>query len=246
MLGIGGGVVFVPSLYFLLPVIGIEQNVVPHFAISLSLCAGAVAASFSGVLHLRRENVDKKKAFLFASGSGIAAFISVIFVTSIDSEILKLVFAIVLLIVAVNMLIDIRLKREPVRKEKINDTNLTVAGFFAGILSAFTGLGGGIIYFPFLHYLSLLDTKKAIGTSSVITAITMISASISFLIHESEWIGHYNVGTIYLMFALPIGIGAVIGAKLGVNFVTWMRAALLKKIFAILLIIVVIKIIFDL
>ncbi|MEJ2196767.1 MAG: sulfite exporter TauE/SafE family protein, partial [Ignavibacteriaceae bacterium] len=121
-------------------------------------------------------------------------------------------------------------------------------GSSVGVLSTFTGLGGGIIFFPVLHYLYSLDTKKAVGTSSVITAITMIFGSISFYLISSNWTGGFNLNYIYLAVALPLGLGAVAGAKIGVNFVqkSSTSTSLVKKIFAILLIIVVVKIIFNL
>ena len=133
-----------------------------------------------------------------------------------------------------------------VRKEPIKEYALPFIGIFVGVLSAFTGLGGGIVFFPVLHYLYLLDSKKAIGTSSVITSLTMLSASVSFFINRSVWIQDYSFDTIFLIVAISLGIGALIGARVGVAFIIRMKSTLVKKIFAVLLIIVVIKIIFDL
>ena len=144
------------------------------------------------------------------------------------------------------MFLDSQLKREPKRKEPINDYTLPFIGLFVGILSAFTGLGGGVIFFPVLHYLFLLKPKKAIGTSSVITAITMIFASLSFFINKSDWMGEYHSSNNFLAVAIPLGIGAVIGARIGVSFVINMQSLFAKNIFSFLLIMVVIKIIFDL
>ena len=246
MLGIGGGVIFIPSLYFLLPYTGIDQSLIPYYAISISLFAGAIAASFSSAFHFHWGNVDKRKALLFAMGSASTAFISAIFVTSVSPIILKGIFAGLLFIIATKMFLDSQLKSEPKRKEPINDYALPIIGLFVGILSAFTALGGGIIFFPVLHYLFLLEPKIAIGTSSVITAITMIFASLSFFINKSDWMGEYQSTNIYFAVAIPLGIGAVIGARIGVNFVINMQSSIVKKIFSILLIIVVIKIIFGL
>jgi uncharacterized protein len=246
MLGIGGGVIFIPTLYYLLPFTGIAESDIPYFAISISLFAGAIAASFSALFHLRRKNVDKKKAILFFLGSGSAAFISVLFVTSVSPQILKIIFAVVLFIIAMKMFFDSQFRREPGRKKQLNNFALPVIGLFVGVLSAFTGLGGGIIFFPVLHYLFLLDTKKAIGTSSVITAGTMILASLSFLINKNSWMEGYQLSSTFLIAAVPLGVGAVIGARVGVNFVLNSKKLAVKKIFSILLIIVVIKIIFGL
>ncbi len=246
MLGIGGGVIFVPSLYFLLPFAGVEENFIPYMAISISLFAGAIASSFSGLFHLRLNNVDKKKAFLFALGSGTIAFISALLVTGVRPEILRVVFAVVLLLIAIKMFLDSILNKQQTGKKKLNDNFLPFIGGSVGVLASFTGLGGGIIFFPVLHYLYLLDVKKAVGTSSVITATTMLFASIAFYLNSSNWLGGFQLSSIYFAIALPLGVGAVVGAKIGVGFVQKFSTAIVKKIFAILLIMVVVKIILNL
>ena len=246
MLGIGGGIIFVPALYFLLPYTGVEDSFIPYIAISVSLFSGAIASSYSGVLHLRRDNVDRKKALFFAFGSGTIAFISALFVTGVSPEILKGIFAVVLFIIAIKILIDSILNKPPADRKKLNDIFLPFIGGTVGTLSSFTGLGGGIIFFPVLHYLYLLDTKKAVGTSSVITAATMILGSISYYLNSSNWTGGFQLSSIYLAVALPLGIGAVVGARIGVGFMQRFSTTIVKKIFALLLIIVVVKIILNL
>ena len=247
MLGIGGGIIFVPSLYFLLPYTGLDHSLVPYYAISISLFAGAISASFSSILHFLMGNVDIRRALLFASGSALTAFFSVMFISYVGPVFLKVIFAGVLFIIAIVMFRDSHLNKELVKRDNaINDYALPIVGLFVGILSAFTGLGGGIIFFPVLHYLLLLKPKIAIGTSSVITAITMIFASFSFFIHGSDWMGDYNLSSTYLAVAIPLGLGAVSGARIGVSFIKNMKSLMAKKIFSILLIIVVIKIIFGL
>ena len=246
MLGVGGGVIFIPVLYYLLPLYGIETSSVPYFAISISLLSGAVAASFSAAFHLYEKNVDKNKALLFSFGSCTAAFLSVIYVTSVGPELLKIIFAIVLFIVAVYMLLEIRMQKAQVRLKEANKYYLPGIGLSVGVLAAFTGLGGGIIFLPVLHYLYGLDTKKAVGTSSLITALTMIFASLSFFVHKDNWTGNYNLIHLAVFIALPLGIGAIVGARFGFNLVKKLHSRSIKKIFAILLIIVVIKIIFSL
>ena len=205
MLGIGGGIIFVPSLYFLLPYTGLDHSLVPYYAISISLFAGAISASFSSILHFLMGNVDIRRALLFASGSALTAFFSVMFISYVGPVSLKVIFAGVLFIIAIVMFRDSHLNKKLVKRDNaINDYALPIVGLFVGILSAFTGLGGGIIFFPVLHYLLLLKPKIAIGTSSVITAITMIFASFSFFIHGSDWMGDYNLSSTYLAVAIPL------------------------------------------
>jgi uncharacterized membrane protein YfcA len=245
MLGIGGGIIFIPTLYNLLPYVGIKESVIPYFAISISLFAGAIGASFSSVLHFRLKKIDHKKALLFSIGSCSAAFVAATYVTSVDPGILQAIFAGVLFVIAVNMFIDSHLIVVPGRKNW-NEFVLPFIGFFVGTLSAFTGLGGGIVFFPVLYYLYSLEPKTAIGTSSAITAVTMFSACLSFFLNRGEWLYDFQLDRIFLLVAIPLGLGALLGARVGVTFIIKLRSSLVKKIFSLLLIIVVIKIIFNL
>ena len=246
MLGVGGGVIFVPSLYYLLPFYGVKASSIPYFAISISLLSGAIGTSLSASFHLLAKNIDVEKGLLFALGSSIAAFISVVFVTSVGPELLKIIFATVLFIVAVYMLLDVKLNKESNRAKEIKLLYLPLIGLGVGIFASFTGLGGGIVFLPVLHYLYLLDTKKAVGTSSLITSLTMIFASLSFFTNKDSWVEEYDIAHIGLFVALPLGVGAIAGAKFGFNLVRKLQANSIKKIFAVLLIIVVAKIIFSL
>ncbi len=242
MLGIGGGAVFVPVLYVLLPLLGYNESSIAIVAIATSLFAGAIAASSSGYFHLTKKNVDVKRAFLLASGSVLSAFVLPFFVVKISPLTLKLIFASILLIVAIKMLLEKdETMVESVRKA-VSIIFLPVIGIMVGILSAITGLGGGVVYFPSLYYLYDLKVRRAIGTSSVVTAATMISSSFSFLIQS----GNSHQGYVSLVAAIPMGIGAVLGARVGVGLVFKWNSRIIRKIFSGLLIIVVIKIILPL
>ena len=74
----------------------------------------------------------------------------------------------------------------------------------------------------------------------------MFFASVSFFVNRYEWLYDHHLNNVFLMVAVPLGIGALIGARVGVVFVVKLRNSAVKKIFSILLILVVIKIIFDL
>ena len=241
MLGIGGGVIFVPALYILLPFLGYDLSTVSYAAIATSLFAGAIASSFSGYFHINSDNVEKRKALLMAAGSALTAFILPFFVVKVEPVTLKIIFAAVLLIVSVKMLFDHDKKRTNKHDKIPSDLYLPVIGTFVGALSAFTGLGGGIVYFPSLYYMYKLDVRKAVGTSSLITAATMISSSLSFLFQSGSSTNSY----ISIVAGIPLGLGAIVGARIGVGFVLKIKSERVKKIFSFLLIIVIIKIILS-
>lgn len=246
MLGIGGGLIFVPVLYYMLPIAGIPETQLIYSAIATSLMAGAIASSSSGLLHLKHKNVLFSRALLLASGSVITAFLIPYFVVKTHSRTLEIIFAVVFVLVALRMLFD-RNETDKPRKISLNNFYLILTGIFVGSISAFTGLGGGVIYVPVLIYLFSVKIKNAVGTSAVATALTMISSSISYFILGNNP-AFSGAASSYIVFsaAVPLGIGAVAGTFTGVKFSLIFHSGTIRKVFSVILIIAVLRILINL
>jgi len=246
MLGIGGGLVFVPALFYLLPLMNVPETNLAYFAIGSSLFAGALATSNSAILHVRKQNFSKDSAVLVAIGAALSAFITPFFVVKVKSEIIEAIFATVMIVVALRMIFESSKNEKFKLSDPLGKPFLFLLGIFTGVLSAFTGLGGGVIYVPSLIYLFLLDARIAVGTSSIITAITMISSALSYTL-QGTGANSFNgsIGFVIPEAAIPLGIGAVIGSFFGVKIVMKSSSDIIKKVFAAIIIAAVIKIIFT-
>ena len=243
MFGIGGGLVFVPALYYLLPLINIPQTNLVYFSIGSSLFAGFFATSNSAFLHIRINNYSKKPAILVSVGAIITAFIAPFFVVKVKSEIIELIFATVLSLIALRMIFENSKSEKNKLSKPISDHFFLLIGIFTGVLSAFTGLGGGVVYVPSMIYLYLINAKVAVGTSSIITAFTMLSSAVSFMFQDTGLnLQTESFGFVIPEAAIPLGIGAVIGTFLGVKIIMKSSSELIKKAFAVLLIATVAKI----
>jgi len=97
-------------------------------------------------------------------------------------------------------------------------------GLIVGILASFSGLGGGFLMVPLLLFLGY-EAQKAVGTSFM--AILVISISALFA-HSKLQNVDYKVGIL-------LGIGGIIGAQIGARLVEHVPTDTFKKIFAILL-----------
>ena len=246
MLGIGGGLVFVPALYYLLPLIEVPYANLTYFTLGTSLFAGALATSNAALLHIKKNNFSKKPALKVSAGAVITAFIAPFFVVKVKSEIIEFIFATVLLLVALRMIFE----KNKIERNKLSvplsDPFLLLIGIFTGVLSAFTGLGGGVIYVPSLIYLFLINAKVAVGTSTFITAATMISSAISYVIQGTDKFSYSGaMGFVIPEAAIPLGIGAIIGSFLGVKIVMKSSVQFIKRAFAVILIAAVLKILFT-
>jgi len=246
MLGIGGGLIFVPVLYYLLPVIHIPETELAYYTIGTSLFAGSMGASISAYLHNRVKNFIKQAAVLVSIGSALAAFITPFFVVKIHSQIIEVIFASVLSLVALRLFFENKIKRFYFSPKPVSNKFYVFVGIIVGTFSAITGLGGGVIYVPALIYLFHLDTKISVGTSSIIVAITMIFSTIAYLMitaNVESIPGTY--GYVVFQAALPLGIGAILGAFTGVKFALKSSARLLRNVFAMLLIFAIARILFK-
>ena len=112
---------------------------------------------------------------------------------------------------------------------------LIIIGLLAGMLSGLVGIGGGIIIVPFLVYFLGFSQKEAQGTSLFILLLPVgIFAVRNYYIE-----GHVNI-RIGLMVAVTFVVGAYFGSKL-VN--RW-NDEVVKKFFAIVMMLVAIKMLF--
>ena len=113
--------------------------------------------------------------------------------------------------------------------------NLLILGLLAGLCSAALGLGGGTVIVPALVIFFAYPIKEAVGTSLATIVPTVFVGIIT----------HYliNSANIRLKIALIVILGAIIGAKLGVDLVNKIHSKTLKRLFALLLLFVGLKII---
>lgn len=240
MLGIGGGVIFIPTLYFILPSLETPESILPFIVIATSVFAGALASASGFIKHLQNKNVFLKRALIVGSGSCLAAFIGPLIIVNFDPSIPKHLIGFILLIIAVNMLIGDRLFHDT--RMNISDSFLFVFGLLIGFLSSITGIGGGVLFVPIFLYIYHMEMKRAIGTSIMAVALTMLSSTISYMFFANNAITDSHLfGYVNIYAGISLGVSSIFGAVFGANLVKRINVAVLKKIFSVFLILVVIK-----
>ena len=111
------------------------------------------------------------------------------------------------------------------------------SGVIIGFVGATLGIGGGFMLVPMLIYLLRVPTMTVIGTSMVLTLVTMISATI---LHA---VANHLVDA---LLAVILMIGAVIGAQFGVRAGQNMRGEILRLLLGVLVLLVGIRFAIDL
>jgi len=102
---------------------------------------------------------------------------------------------------------------------------IIIGGFIAGFASGILGIGGGVLLVPLLIYGFKLEVHQAIGTSLAVIIPTALFGSLV----------HYYHGNVMIRFVFSLFIFTIIGSILGSHFASLLPAATLKKIFAVFL-----------
>lgn len=113
---------------------------------------------------------------------------------------------------------------------------LIILGFFAGTAGGLVGIGGGVIIVPALIYIFGMSQQLAQGTTlAILVPPVGILAAITY----------YKAGYVDIRIAALICIGFVLGAFLGSKMAIKIPTELLSKIFAISIIVIGIKMLFQ-
>jgi len=240
MFGLGGGVVYVPFLFLLLPLINPGISELYITVISTSLFAGILTSSGAVFQHIRRKNLAIKEGLLLGAGSLISAFIIPQVIVRIDTTPLKYFLGILLSLVALNMFLN----KTPNLKYDLRGKPafLLLSGLVTGVIAAAAGIGGGIIFVPVLMYLYHFNFRVAAGTSSIPVFLTMTFSWISYALGT-----YYNPGisvSLVVQTGIILGAGGLIGSKIGVILLLKYNIPVIKRIFSLLLIFVILKIFF--
>ena len=229
LLGIGGGFLMVPILYFLFLNLGIEPTLAIRTAFGTSLAIIIPTAISSAIAHNREKQVEVK-ASLYIGGAGFTgALLGGYIASNTPGDILRVIFALVLLIVALRMFLFKEKETSVNKKESV--LIFLVIGFITGIMSGLVGVGGGIILIPALIFLLGYGIRYAGGTSSAVIILTSLGGIISYIINgisvtglPAYSLGYVNVLALFVIavFSIPMAqIGSIVSRKVPENILRY-------------------------
>ncbi len=241
LLGIGGGIILVPGLYFafsyLQPNMGFDAAHLMHISVGTSLAIIVPTGLSSALAHHRRGSVDF--GLVLNIGIGIIGGVAVAtwVVTGLNANAMKIIFASVILILSMVMIFNpVRFK---ISDEKLAQPFIGFAGFFIGLISALAGIGGATLSVPYmsLHGVSM---RKSVGSASAIGVVIAVPAAIGFMFigAQVDNLPPYSIGYINVMAWAFIVITSVIFAPLGARVAHKISVRKLKIVFAVFMMIV--------
>lgn len=251
LLGIGGGGVLVPILTAIFLSQNIAADQVVHLALGTSMACIMVTSLSSLRAHHANGAVVWPLVKLMVLGVVLGTFSATFIASMISSKALAIFFACFMAYVAIQMFFNSTSKslqnNQPSTHHEINRVELMLASIGIGSISAIVSIGGGSITVPYLTWRKI-DIRKAIGTSAAIGFPLSVAGSLGYLL--SGW-SHtpptpYTYGFINLPAVLVISITSFLAAPLGANLTQKLPVGTLKKIFAILLALLSLKMLWNL
>ena len=239
LLGIGGGLIIVPVLTYLLSTlldIPATQTIV--IAVATSLSTIIFTGMSSARAHYKLGNLNTDILLWCGVGIAIGAVAGAQIATAISGQLLKQIFAVLVMTIAAYMMFGSR------RESKSHATHprLATVGTSAGLLSALMGIGGGAILVPALVWYRV-NIRQAIGCAAFSGIIIAIFGSASFILSGWEYNSLANgfVGYVYWPATVSIAVTSVLFAPIGARLGQRMNTQGLKKVFAVFLVLVSIR-----
>ncbi len=236
LFGIGGGLVIVPVLIFSFGLQDVSSEIAAHLAVGTSL-ATIVFTSISSIRsHHLHEAVRRDIVRSMVVGIVIGAVLGAITASMLSGASLELIIGIFVILVALKMLFDVSPKPG---RDVPGKLGLGVAGTIIGWASAIFGIGGGTLTVPFLSWCNL-RMQNAVGTSAACGFPIAFAGALANM--GTGWnhpeLPAMSMGFVFLPAFAGIVLMSVPFARVGANLAHRLNARLLKKIFALFLILV--------
>jgi len=231
LIGIGGGIVVVPVIYYGLMSNGVAPDEAVHVAVATSLAAILPAAVVSFLAHRRAGNTDF--TFLRDWGPGIAiGVIAAQFAAPhVRGSFMTAIFAVLCLVFAIRFAFPQRFR--PIAERPPGGAFRQIAGVGIGVSSGFAGIGGGILT-NIVMTLSGLPMHKSIGRAAAAGVVVSVPATLAAALATKA--NHpLQIGSIDLTMWACIAPAQAAAAWFGACLAPLISANQLSRVFAIAL-----------
>lgn len=236
LLGVGGGLVIVPALYYVFHTQQVAPEVMMHLAVGSSLATIVFTSVASVYAHHRHHAVLWTCAAKFTPGIVVGAGVGAMLAGLLPTRGLRVCFAIFELLVAMQMAFNLR----PSAHRGIpGNSGMWGAGIIIGGVSALLGIGGGTLTVPFLLWCNI-GIREAVATSAACGFPIAVAGALGFA--WSGWtvslLPDGSTGYLYWPAILSIACVSMLTAPLGAKLTHTLPVTTLKRLFALVLAIV--------
>ncbi len=234
-LGVGGGIIYVPILTHFLAKFGLQGDDIVKSILANSLFTIIFSGGISSYKQYKKGNFYPSQ-ILITAWPGV---ISVLMMTYLirngewySINIFNYVFALLLLVIAVRMFM--KKKQAEIIPIEPSKTQYGITGFFTGIVTAMSGLGGGVLMTPVFTDILKQDIKKASSISNGVIPVFAIAVGL-YNLSGSDAIQVHAMQSGFIVFpvVLPMILSALIFAPIGVNISHKSSQSMIRIVFAI-------------
>ena len=233
LLGVGGGLIIVPVLVFIFAAHHFPEQYVMHLALGTSL-ASIIFTSISSLrAHHAHGAVNWKVWREITPGVVIGTLLGSVLAAYLSAFFLKAFFVVFVFYVGTQMLLDI--KPKPSRALP-GLPGMFATGNVIGAVSSLVGIGGGTLSVPFMTWCNI-KLHQAIGTSAAIGLPIAVAGAVGYVANglAVNNLPAHSLGFIYLPALGAIVAASILTAPLGAKLAHRLPVKKLKKIFALLL-----------
>jgi uncharacterized membrane protein YfcA len=239
LLGIGGGTIIVSSLALMFAAHGFAPEYVMHMAIGTSLAAIISGSWASFRTHHRHKAVDWPLVRAMIPGLLAGVLAGAVGARFMNTAALKVFFLVFLALIIAQMVFNFRTK---VTRQLPGPVGLTAMAVFIGVCSSLFGGGAAAVGVPFLTWCNM-TTHRAIGTVSALGFPVAIAGAIGYAVAGLGVAGlpKWSAGFVYLPAFVGISITSVLVAPYGARLAHKLKGPTLRRIFAVFLIAIGVK-----
>jgi uncharacterized membrane protein YfcA len=232
LLGVGGGLVIVPALVWLLPPLGLDPDFAMHVALATALASILFTSTASTRAHGKRGAVGWREVGWLSPGLVLGAWLGALFAAGLSSASLRLIVAGFCLFAAWQLAFG-GVRALKGGEARPHGPGLAASGLGIGALSAVVGIGGGSLTVPLLIWHGVVPVR-AVATSAACGFVIAAAGAGGWIFAGRSEPPAFDgmLGFVWWPGALALGATSVLAAPLGARLAHALPAHALRRVFA--------------
>ncbi len=226
LLGIGGGIIMFPILFYLPPVLGFEGIDVKSIT-GLTMIQGFFASLSAMLFYNKQRLVNKTLVLTLGPSLFLSSLIGALTSKMIPDKPLLFIFALLALIASVMMFLPRSYARDHFTEDRVdfNKTTAIIIGIFLGVFLGMVGQGGAFIIIPILLYILKIPLRVALGSMLAIGLFSS-TAGLAGKIATSQ-VPFYMAVTLLIGAVPSAQLGGLVSKKTKTQFLRWLLAVII-------------------
>jgi uncharacterized protein len=243
LLGIGGGAIVVPVLAVVFEHQGVAPGNLMQSAIGTSLATIVFTAISSTLAHQKRGSIRWSVFWRLTPGIVAGAFAGASIAHWLPNKWLRISFGVFLLLIAVQMAwprLPKKSRPMPSRPEML------FAGAVIGVLSSLFGIGGASLSVPYLMWCGV-PAVEVIGTAAAMGLPIALTGTVGYILAglNATNLPPWSLGYVVLPAFAGVVVASTLFAPLGARLAHRLQPATLRRLFAVLLVILGSRLLFG-